>query len=99
MENRKLKIMTLSQIFIIIYLCCFVCSMGGLWIIDFDTAKALRKMGHKKIYSVAPFDLYSVLLCLCPILNALVAIIIICNYDTIVKNAVTILTKGEEANE
>lgn len=90
--------MTVSQIFLVIYLCCFVCSMAGLWIIDLDTAKILRKMGHKKIYSTVP-DLYSFLLSACPILNALVAIVILCNYDNIVQKAVTVLTKGEKINE
>lgn len=87
--------MTIAQIFLIIYLCCFVCCMGGLWLIDLEAAKTLRKMGHKQKYSTAPFDLYSILLCICPILNALVALVIMWYWDSILEDTVTVLTKGK----
>ena len=88
--------MTIAQIFLIIYLCCFVCSMGGLWLIDLEAAKTLRKMGWTKRYSTAPFDLYSILLCACPILNALVALVIMCYWDDILETTITTLTKGKK---
>lgn len=88
--------MTIAQIFLIIYLCCFVCSMGGLWLIDLEAAKTLRKMGWTKRYSTAPFDLYSILLCACPILNALVAFAIMWYWDDILETTITTLTKGKK---
>lgn len=91
--------MTIAQICLIIYLCSFVCSMGGLWLIDLETAKTLRKMGCKQKYNTAPFDLYSLLLCACPILNVLVALVIMCYWDSILENTVKTLTKGKRNNE
>lgn len=91
--------MTTAQIFLIIYLCSFICSMGGLWLIDLEAAKTLRKMGYTQNYSTAPFDLSSILLCLCPILNALVALVIVYYWDNILKNTIKVLTKGKRNNE
>ena len=91
--------MTIAQIFLIIYLCCFVCCMGGLWLIDLEAAKTLRKMGCMQRYSTAPFDLYSILLCVCPILNALVAFAIMWYWDDILKNTIIVVMKGKKNNE
>ena len=88
--------MTIAQIVLIIYLCCFVCCIGGLWLIGLETVKTLRKMGHKKIYNTAPFDLYSILLCMCPILNVLVALFIMRYWDNILEITIKRLTEGEK---
>lgn len=87
--------MTIAQICLIIYLCCFVCCMGGLWLIDLEVAKTLRKMGHKQKYNTAPFDPYSLLLCACPILNVLVALVIMWYWDAILESTITVLIKGK----
>jgi len=72
--------------------------MGGLWLIDLEAAKTLRKMGHKQNYSTAPFDLYSLLLCACPILNAIIALVIMWHWDTILESTITVLMKGRRRN-
>ena len=88
--------MTIAQICLIIYLCCFVCCMGGLWLIDLEAAKILRKKGYKQKYNTAPFDLYSLLLCACPILNVLVALVIMYYWDSVLESTATILMKGKK---
>ena len=85
--------MTIAQICLIIYLCCFVCSMGGLWLINLEAAKTLRKKGYTQKYNTTPFNLDSILFCICPILNILVALVIVYYWDTILESTVTMLTK------
>lgn len=85
--------MTIAQIFLIIYLCCFVCCIGGIWLGGLETAKTLRKMGYTQSYSTTPFNLSTILLCVCPILNVLVALYIMCYWDSIIENTVSVLTK------
>lgn len=77
--------MTIVQIALIIYLCCFVCSWGGLWLIVRDCAKQLHKEGYAGTLNTSSFSLYTFLTCACPILNAFMAISVMCWYDRIVE--------------
>ena len=79
--------MTFIQIVLIIYLCCFVCSWGGLWLITHDAAKQLYKEGYKGVLNISPFSLYAFLVCACPVFNVIMAISILCYYDIVLEGA------------
>lgn len=81
--------MTNAQIAIIIYLCCFVCCVGGLWAISRDVVKFFHNEGYPtKNLNCSPFTLSTILSSLCPIFNVLVAITIATMYDSLFENIV-----------
>ncbi len=92
--------MTIANAILIIYLCCFLCSLGGLWLIESDARSILYKRGYKISRYFSPFAFSSIFLSVCPILNFIFAYTILFYYDTILKSAIAkvepTLTKREE---
>ena len=84
--------MTILKILFIIYLCSFVCSWAGIYLSSRDATKQLRKEGYHFVEDPAPFTLISILLTsgvfLIPILNTIMALNTLFNYDYIVNEAV-----------
>jgi hypothetical protein len=89
----------IAQFVIIFYLCSCACAFCGLWLIYREAAKILREKGYGKKYNTNPFDLQSIAFCLCPLLNAIIAFIIMYGWDTVIETSIAIFTEEEEANE
>ena len=84
LENRKLKTMTTPQFFLVLYLCCFLCSWAGAICYTRDAHKKVLKQGYKIPYwYLSPFTWDEALLCAAPVLNFFYPILIYCWYDRI----------------
>ena len=84
--------MTILKILLIIYLCSFVCSWAGVYLSSKEAVKQLRKEGYNFTEDPIPFTLISILLMsgvfLIPILNTIMALNTLFNYDYIVNEAI-----------
>ena len=84
--------MTILKILLIIYLCSFVCSWAGTYLSSREAIKQLRKEGYNFVEEPFPFTLISILLTsgvfLIPILNTIMALNTLFNYDYIVNESV-----------
>ncbi len=89
--------MTILKILLIIYLCSVVCSWAGTYLSSRDAIKQLRKEGYSFVGE--PFTLISTIsMCgvfLIPVLNTLMALNTLFNYDYLVNETVR-RTKEED---
>ena len=82
--------MTILKILLIIYLCSFVCSWAGTYLSSREAIKQLRKEGYNFIGEPLTF-ISTISMCgvfLIPILNTLLALNALFNYDYIVNGAI-----------
>ena len=91
--------MTIAQICLVIYLCCFVCSWGGLWYCSLETLAILRKEGYSVPRITSPFSLWAFLVCACPILNLLMMIFVVWFHNDILYAAIEKLKKDYSKKE
>lgn len=82
--------MTVLKVLLIIYLCSFVCSWAGVYLSSREAVKRLRKEGYNFIGE--PLTFISTIamggVFLIPILNTLMALNALFNYEYIVSEAV-----------
>ena len=82
--------MTILKILLIIYLCSFVCSWAGTYLASREAIKQLRKEGYSFIGE--PLTLISTIamggVFLIPILNTIMALNALFNYDYIVNESI-----------
>ncbi len=82
--------MTILKILFIIYLCSFVCSWAGTYLSSREAIKQLRKEGYSFIGEPLTF-ISTITMCgvfLIPILNTLLALNALFNYDYIVNESI-----------
>lgn len=90
MGNRNHKTMTILKILLIIYLCSFVCSWAGVYLSTREAIKQLRKEGYNFVGEPLTF-IGTVAMCgvfLIPILNTIMALNALFNYDYIVNESI-----------
>lgn len=84
--------MTIAQICLIIYLCCFLCSIAGVYCIHKEVKHTLRKEGYDTS-NIIGVGLSGFLAMVCPFLNALLACILVAWYEELVNYSLIDLRK------
>jgi uncharacterized membrane protein len=82
--------MTVLKVLLIIYLCSFVCSWAGTYLASREAVKRLRKEGYNFIGEPLTFISTIVMggVFLIPIVNTIMALNALFNYDHIVNESV-----------
>lgn len=80
--------MTITQICLLIYICTFVCSFGGLSLLEWDIYHTLR-------IKVNPNPLIFVLYSTIPLFNVLVAYNVVAHYDDIKNDIIRRIKENE----